>query len=70
MLRYISHNMSEIVGIEIFPIISLLIFTLFFAGVLWRMYKMTKKETDIYSQIPLLEDDEIIDINDTNDTKD
>ncbi|HLV42412.1 MAG TPA: cbb3-type cytochrome c oxidase subunit 3 [Brumimicrobium sp.] len=67
MLRYISHNMSEIVGIEIFPIISLLIFTLFFAGVLWRMYRMTKKETDIYSQIPLLEEDEIIDTNDTKD---
>ena len=67
MLRYISHNMSEIVGIEIFPIISLLIFTLFFAGVLWRMYRMTKSETDTYSQIPLLEDDEIIETNDTKD---
>ncbi|RYM32051.1 CcoQ/FixQ family Cbb3-type cytochrome c oxidase assembly chaperone [Brumimicrobium glaciale] len=67
MLRYIKHNMSEIVGIEIFPIISLLIFTIFFAGVLWRMYKMTKTETDIYGQIPLLEDDEVIDTNDTKD---
>ncbi|WP_199851581.1 CcoQ/FixQ family Cbb3-type cytochrome c oxidase assembly chaperone [Brumimicrobium mesophilum] len=67
MLRYIKHNMSEIIGIEIFPIISLLIFTIFFAGVLWRMYKMTKSETDIYSQIPLLEDDEVIDTNDTKD---
>jgi len=67
MLRYIKHNMTEIVGIEIFPIISLLIFVLFFVVVLWRMYKMTKKETDIYSQLPLLEDDEIIDTNDTKD---
>ncbi|WP_199223373.1 CcoQ/FixQ family Cbb3-type cytochrome c oxidase assembly chaperone [Brumimicrobium oceani] len=65
MLRYIKHNMSEIVGIEIFPIISLVIFVLFFVVMLWRMYKMTKKETDIYSQIPLLEDDEILDTNDT-----
>lgn len=67
MLRYISHNMSEIAGIEIFPIISLLIFTLFFVGVLWRIYKMTKSETETYSQIPLLEDDEIIGTNDTKD---
>lgn len=59
--------MTEIVGIEIFPIISLLIFVLFFVVVLWRMYKMTKKETDMYSQLPLLEDDEIIDTNDTKD---
>lgn len=65
MLRYIKHNMSEIVGIEIFPIISLIIFVLFFTVVLWRMFKMTKSETDIYDQLPLLEDDEIIDTNDT-----
>lgn len=65
MLRYIKHNMSEIVGIEIFPIISLVIFVSFFVVVLWRMYKMTKKETDVYSHIPLLEDDELIENNDT-----
>ncbi len=59
--------MSEIAGIEIFPIISLLIFVLFFVVVLWRMYKMTKQETDIYGQIPLLEDDETIENNDTKD---
>ncbi|HLW29414.1 MAG TPA: hypothetical protein VKX29_01045 [Brumimicrobium sp.] len=67
MLRYIKHNMSEIAGIEIFPIIGLLIFVIFFTVVLWRMYKMTKKETDIYSQLPLIEDDEVIDTNDTKD---
>lgn len=67
MLRYIKHNMSEIVGIEIFPIITLVIFVLFFVVVLWRMYKMTKKETDIYGQLPLLEDDEILETNDTKD---
>lgn len=57
--------MSEIAGIEIFPIISLVIFVSFFVVVLWRMYKMTKKETDVYSHIPLLEDDELIENNDT-----
>lgn len=67
MLRYIKHNMSEIAGIEIFPIISLLIFVAFFAIVLWRIYKMTKKESDMYSQIPLSEDDEITDTNNMKD---
>ncbi|WP_299206133.1 CcoQ/FixQ family Cbb3-type cytochrome c oxidase assembly chaperone [Brumimicrobium sp.] len=65
MLRYIKHNMSEISGIEIYPIIALLIFVIFFVVMLWRMYKMTKAETDMYSQLPLLEDDEVIDTNDT-----
>ncbi|PKR81550.1 CcoQ/FixQ family Cbb3-type cytochrome c oxidase assembly chaperone [Brumimicrobium salinarum] len=67
MLRYIKHNMSEIAGIEIFPIISLLIFVLFFAAVLWRIFKMTKSETESYSHIPLMEDQ---DSQDTNETKD
>lgn len=67
MLRYIKHNMTEIAGIEIFPIISLLIFVLFFVGVIWRIVKMTKKETETYSQMPLMEDDEHVDTNDTKD---
>jgi cbb3-type cytochrome oxidase subunit 3 len=57
--------MSEIAGIEIFPIISLLIFVLFFIAVLWRMFKMTKAETETYSQIPLTEEDEHLDTKDT-----
>jgi cbb3-type cytochrome oxidase subunit 3 len=59
--------MSEIVGIEIFPIISLLIFVLFFIAVLWRMFKMTKTESDIYSNIPLMDENETVDTNDTKD---
>lgn len=63
MLRYIKQNMSEIIGIEIYPIISLLIFTLFFAVMLWRTLRMSKVEVKDYSNIPLDEDEKYLNIN-------
>lgn len=59
MLRYIKHNLTEITGIEIYPIISLLIFVLFFTVVIWRTMRMTKAEVSKYSDIPLEEDEHI-----------
>lgn len=56
MLRYIKHNLTEITGIEIYPIISLLIFVLFFTVVIWRTMRMTKSEVSKYSNIPLDEE--------------
>lgn len=63
MLRYIKHNLSEIVGIEIFPIISLLIFVLFFAVVIWRTMRISKAEIADFSNIPLDEDEKYLDNN-------
>lgn len=56
MLRYIKHNLTEITGIEIYPIISLLIFVLFFTVVIWRTMRMTKSEVSKYSNIPMEEE--------------
>ena len=42
MLKFIKHHMSSIEGIEIYPVISLLIFFLFFTGLLWYVYRMDK----------------------------
>jgi len=53
MLRFIKHNMTTIEGIDIYPIMSLLIFTLFFAIVLTRVIKMSKKEVEELSNIPM-----------------
>jgi len=53
MLRFIKHNMTTIEGIDIYPVISLLIFTLFFAIVLMRVIKMSKKEVEELSNIPM-----------------
>lgn len=66
MLRYIKHNLSEISGIEIYPIISLLIFVLFFAIVIWRTMRMSKAEVSELSNIPLESDEKYIDNTERN----
>lgn len=68
MLRYISHNLTEIMGIEIYPIISLLIFVLFFAVVLWRTFRMSKAEVEMLSNIPL--EDKFYEKKESNDKND
>ncbi|WP_372474751.1 CcoQ/FixQ family Cbb3-type cytochrome c oxidase assembly chaperone [Capnocytophaga sp. ARDL2] len=58
MLKFIKHNMETIAGIEIFPVIALLIFFLFFVGLtIWVMtYK--KQTIDELSNIPLEKENE------------
>lgn len=53
MLRFIKHNLTNIDGVEIFPLISMLIFVLFFAVVLTRVIKMSKAEVSEFSDMPL-----------------
>lgn len=56
MLRFIKHHLTGIVGVEIFPMISLLIFVLFFAIVITRVVRMSKAEVSELSDIPLNDD--------------
>lgn len=56
MLRFVKDNMATIDGIEIYPIISLVIFVSFFAGLLWWVFRSDKKRIDEISRIPLSED--------------
>lgn len=44
MLKYIKNHMATIDGIEIYPIVSLLIFTSFFALILWKVFSLRKSE--------------------------
>jgi len=53
MLKFIKHNMETIVGIEIFPIISFLIFFLFFIVLFVWVYQMNKTEINLLSSLPL-----------------
>lgn len=53
MLRFIKHNLSTIDGVSIYPLISLLIFTLFFAIVLYRVLRMSKVQVAELSNIPI-----------------
>ena len=53
MLRFIKHNMTEIAGVEIYPIISLLIFSGVFLYVIYRVIRMNKVQVEELSNIPL-----------------
>lgn len=55
MLKFIKHNMETIMGIEIFPIISFLIFFLFFCVLFIWVAKMQKTEVNALSALPLEE---------------
>lgn len=53
MLEQIKHNMESIAGIAIYPILSLLIFFLFFLALgLWVIFYKKDKIKEL-SQIPL-----------------
>ncbi|WP_152287037.1 CcoQ/FixQ family Cbb3-type cytochrome c oxidase assembly chaperone [Flavicella marina] len=56
MLKFIKHHMTEIEGIEIYPIISLLIFFIFFTALFWWVFSSKKEYLDKVSQIPFEKD--------------
>lgn len=53
MLKYIKGHASSIEGIDIYPMISLLIFFLFFVAVLYYVKTMDKKSVTEISALPL-----------------
>lgn len=56
MFKFIKNTAEDIVGIEIYPIISFLIFFTFFVGIAWYVYKKDKNYIDKVSNLPLEED--------------
>lgn len=52
MLRFIKHHLTGIDGVSIYPIISLLIFVIFFTAVMTYVLRMKRNEVDELSQIP------------------
>ncbi len=59
MLRFIKHNLSTIDGVSIYPILSLLIFVIFFLFVITYVIRMKKTEIAELSSIPLEDNLEI-----------
>lgn len=59
MLKFIKHNLDTINGVEIYPIISLLIFFTFFVGIFIWVYNMPKKKIEEISNLPLEQDENI-----------
>jgi cytochrome c oxidase cbb3-type subunit IV len=59
MFKFIKQYAETIQGIDIYPIISMFIFVLFFIAVLWYVTKLDKKSVDECKNLPL-------DLNDDN----
>ncbi len=59
MLRFIKQNLATIDGVEIYPIISLLIFVLFFTGVIIWAFRVDKDKIKTLEQLPLSDDNHI-----------
>lgn len=57
MLKFIKHNMDSISGIEIYPIISLLIFFIFFVALYTWVYTYKKDKINEMSNIPFKGDE-------------
>lgn len=57
MLKFIKHNMETISGIEIYPIISLLIFFLFFVGLYVWVFTYKKDKITEMSNLPFEDQD-------------
>ena len=53
MLKYIKTHMESITGIEIYPMISLLIFFTFFVLLFWWVFTAKKDYIETVSNIPL-----------------
>ncbi len=53
MLKFVKGHMESIDGIEIYPIISLLIFFVFFAALFWWIFTTKKEHIKEVSNIPL-----------------
>ncbi|WP_375252358.1 CcoQ/FixQ family Cbb3-type cytochrome c oxidase assembly chaperone [Dokdonia donghaensis] len=53
MLKFVKGNLENIDGVEIYPIISLLIFFVFFAALFWWVFTAKKSHIAEVSKIPL-----------------
>ena len=52
-MKLIKHNLETITGIEIYPLISFVIFFLFFTGLFIYVYRMDKSKIKEITNIPL-----------------
>jgi cytochrome c oxidase cbb3-type subunit IV len=59
MFKFIKQYAETIQGIDIYPIISMFIFVLFFIAVLWYVTKLDKRSVEECKNLPL-------DLNDDN----
>lgn len=69
MLKYIKNHMTSIDGIEIYPIISLSIFFIFFILLFIYVFAGSKKRFETVSMYPILDKESDVITNEINDQK-
>lgn len=57
MLRFVKHHMETIAGVEIYPLVSFLIFFTFFIGLIAYVILMKKRYIEELENLPLTEND-------------
>lgn len=57
MLRFVKHHMETIAGVEIYPLVSFLIFFTFFIGLLAYVLLMKRRHIEELENLPLTEND-------------
>ena len=58
MLKFFKHNLETIAGVAIYPILSLLIFFLFFIGLYTWTYTYKKEKINEMSKLPFSDNKE------------
>jgi cbb3-type cytochrome oxidase subunit 3 len=53
MLKFVKNHLETITGIEIYPLISLVIFFTFFVALFWWVFTAKKEYINKVSRIPL-----------------
>ena len=52
-MKFVRHHLESISGIEIYPLISLSIFFIFFIALLYYVFKMSKNYIKSMESLPL-----------------
>jgi cytochrome c oxidase cbb3-type subunit 4 len=60
MLKFVKGPLESIEGVAIYPIISLLIFFIFFTALFWWVFTAKKDYIKKVSDIPLDQEDELM----------
>lgn len=56
MLKFVKQNLENIDGIEIYPILSLLLFFSFFVGLFFWVYTYSKHSLQKLESLPFVEE--------------
>lgn len=58
MMKNVKYYLENETGVDVYGLFSLLVFFIFFVGLLIYVLRMKKSEADEVSRIPLREDDD------------